>query len=215
LQRSIPADCENQIQYGARAMKPIARSEILAFEQWERVRRVLRPLCMSEKERRRLAVGSHITVLFENVQTVWYQIEEVLRAERIEKPDAVQEETDIYNRLLPAPRELAATILIEYPHQQERDTALRGLVGLERHLWLYVGEHRISAQFDDHETNAEEISAVRFVRFPMKPAHSETLVQLAGMGRLAIVVDHPTLAAQARIDVPLARVLAHDLDTSP
>ncbi len=170
---------------------------------------------MNEKERRRLAVGSHITVLFENVQTVWYQIEEMLRAEGIEKPDEVQEEIDIYNRLLPAPGELAATILIQYPHQEERDAALRGLVGLERHLWLDAGELRISAKFDDNETNPGEISAVRFVRFPMKAVDGETLVQLAGMGRLAIVVDDPTLTAQARIDVPLARVLADDLGANP
>jgi len=196
-------------------MNPIVPCEILAFEQWERVRRVLRPLCMNEKERRRLAVGSHITVLFENVQTVWYQIQETLRAERIEKPDAVQEEIDIYNRLLPAPGELAATILIAYSHQEERDALLPGLVGLERHLWLDAGQHRISAKFDDNETNAGEISAVRFVSFPMKAADGETLVELAGMGRLAIVVDHPTLTAQARIDVSLARVLADDLGANP
>ncbi len=191
-------------------MKPIAQCEILAFEQWERVRRVLRPLCMNEKERRRLAVGSHITALFENVQTVWYQIEETLRAERIEKPDAVQEEIDIYNRLLPAPGELAATILIALSQQEERDALLPGLAGLERHLWLDAGRHWISAKFD--ETNAGETSAVRFVRFPMKAADGKTLVQLAAMGRLALVVDHPTLTAQARIDVPLARVLADDLE---
>jgi len=192
-------------------MKPIVQREILAFEQWEQVRRVLRPLCMNEKDRRRLALGSHITLLFENVQTVWYQIQEMLRAERIDKPDAVQEEIDTYNRLLPAPGELAATIFIEYPHQEERGAALRGLAGLERHLWLYAGEHRISARFDDDQTNAGEISAVRFVRFPIGAADGDTLVQLAGTGRLAIVLDHPRLTAQARIDVPLARVLADDL----
>jgi Protein of unknown function (DUF3501) len=196
-------------------MKPIVQCEILPFEQWERVRRVLRPLCMIEKERRRLAVGLHITVLFENVQTVWYQIQEMLLVERVEKPDAVQEEIDIYNRLLPAPGELAATILIQYPHQEERDAALRGLVGLEQYLWLDAGEHRISAKFDDNETNAGKISAIRFVRFSMEAADDESLVQLAGMGRLAIVVDHPTLTAQARIEVPLARVLADDLGANP
>ncbi len=190
-------------------MKPIVPSEILAFEQWERVRRVLRPLCMCEKDRRRLAVGSHITLLFENVQTVWYQIQELLRAERIEKSDAVREEIDIYNRLLPAPGELAATVLIAFSRHQERDTLLPELAGLERHLWMDAGQHRIPAQFD--ETPPGEISAVRFVRFPMTPADGETLVQLAGMRRLAIVVDHPRLAAQAPIDVALARVLADDL----
>jgi hypothetical protein len=190
-------------------MKPIVPSEILAFEQWERVRRVLRPLCMCEKDRRRLAVGSQITLLFENVQTVWYQIQELLRAERIEKSDAVRQEIDIYNRLLPASGELAATMLIAFSHQQERDTLLPELAGLERHLWMDAGRHRIPAQFD--EAPPGEISAVRFVRFPMKPADGETLVQLAGMRRLAIVVDHPRLTAQAPIDVPLARVLADDL----
>lgn len=192
-------------------MKPIAQCEVLAFEQWEQVRRVLRPLCMHEKERRRLAVGSNITVLFENVQTVWYQIHEMLRAERIARPDAVREEIDIYNRLLPAPGELAATIFIEYPYQEERDAALRALVGLERHLWLDAGDHRIPAAFDGSESDAQEISAVNFVRFAMKPADRETLVQLAEIGRLAIVLDHPRLTARARIDVSLARVLADDL----
>jgi hypothetical protein len=190
-------------------MKPIVPSEILAFEQWERVRRVLRPLCMYEKDRRRLAVGSHITLLFENVQTVWYQIHEMLRADRIQNSHAVQEELDLYNRLLPGPGELAATLLIAFSHHQERDALLPELTGLERHLWMDAGQHRIPATFD--EANPGEISAVRFVRFPMKAADGETLIQLAALRRLAVVVDHPQLAAQALIDVPLARVLADDL----
>lgn len=192
-------------------MKPIARCEIMASEQWELFRRVLRPLCMNEKERRRLELGSHITVLFENVQTVWYQIEETLRAERIDKPCAVLEEIDIYNRLLPAPGEIAATILIDFAQPGARDGALTALTGLERHLWLYAGEHRIAAKFDDADTNGEETSAVRFIRFPIGAADGEALVQLAETGQLAIVVDHPSLAARARIDAQLARVLAGDL----
>jgi Protein of unknown function (DUF3501) len=198
-------------------MRPITKHEILPFEQWERVRRVLRPLFINEKERRRFAVGSHITLLFENSQTVWYQIEEMLRAEKIWEPEAVRHEIDTYNELLPARGELSATILIEYPDQIERDAALRGLVGLQQHFWLNAGDHRIPAKFDENEMNAEQISAVQFVHFPLEATDAENLVQLAGMGRLAVVVDHPRLTAEAPIGVPLARALADDLggDSSP
>ncbi len=192
-------------------MRPITKHEILPFDQWERVRQVLRPLFMSEKDRRRLAVGSHITLLFENAQTVWYQIEEMLRTEKIWEPQAVRREIDTYNELLPAPGELSATMLIEYLDPKECAVALQGLVGLEQHFWLNAGDHRIPAKFDENEMNAEQISAVRFIHLALEATDAEKLVQLAAIGRLAVVVDHPRLTAVAPIGVPLARVLADDL----
>jgi hypothetical protein len=167
---------------------------------------------MNEKERRRVAVGSHITLLFENAQTVWYQIEEMLRTEEIREPQAVRHEIEIYNQLLPAPGDLSATIFVEYPDQEERDAALRGFIGLEHHFWLRAGDHRIPAKFENNEVNAQRISGVQFVQFALDATDAEKLVQLARMGLLAIVVDHPRLTAEAPIGVPLARALAEDLD---
>src|SRR5258707_171775 len=95
-------------------MKKIAPDEILALADYERVRNRLRPLFIHEKERRRLHVGSHLTFIFENAQTAWYQVEEMIRTEKMTERDAIQNEIDTYNELIPAPGELAATLLIEY-----------------------------------------------------------------------------------------------------
>ena len=92
------------------------------------------------KERRRLAVGSHLTFLFENTATVWYQIEEMIRSERMTDAAAIQHEIDTYNELIPARGEISATLLIEFAEAKERDAALRRLVGIEKHLWLKLGD---------------------------------------------------------------------------
>lgn len=196
-------------------MKPITIDQILALEQWERVRPILRPLFINEKECRRLAVGAHLTLLFENVQTVWYQVEEMIRTERMSDAAAVQHELDTYNELIPGAAELSATLLIEYPDTGERDAALRALVGLERHLWLCVGARRIAARFDEHQMSGDQISAVQFVRFALADAARENLVELAGAGALAVEVDHPELAAKGLITGVLARALTEDLRVAP
>src|SRR5216684_1126302 len=111
------------------AMKAVTLKEILPFEQYEILRPRLHALFIAEKERRRLAAGEHLTPVcdFENGRTVWYQIEEMLRTERITAEDAIRHEIDTYNELLPRPGELTATMLIEYPDAGERDVMLRRL----------------------------------------------------------------------------------------
>ena len=120
-------------------MKKISPDEILGLADYERVRNRLRPLFIHEKERRRLHVGSHLTFIFENAQTEWYQIEEMIRSEKMTDREAIQHEIDTYNELIPAVGELVATLLIEYAEAAERDAALARLAGLENHLWLKIG----------------------------------------------------------------------------
>jgi hypothetical protein len=88
-------------------VQPVSIKEILPFQQYEILRPRLRPLFIAEKDRRRLAVGDHMTLLFENGQTVWYQVEEMLRAEKISDEAAIRHEIDTYNELLPKLGELA------------------------------------------------------------------------------------------------------------
>lgn len=192
-------------------MKGVARDQTLSYQQWEAVRPVLRPLFINEKERRRLAVGEHITLLFENAQSVWYQVEEMLRVERISEPELVQNEIDTYNELVPGAGELSATMLIEYAQTEERDAALRRLVGLERHVWLKIGDRRVEAQFDAGQIAEEAVSAVQFVRFAVGGRIAERLVELAAAGALAVEVDHPQHSVNAPVGVDLARALAQDL----
>ena len=193
-------------------MKPITFEETLSLADYERVRARLRPLFIHEKERRRLTLGSHLTFIFENAETVWYQVQEMIRTEKMTARAAVQHEIDTYNELIPAPGSLSATLLIEYAESAERDAALRRLVGLERHLWLTLGAARIAASFDDRQMSAERISAVQFVRFaPAGGIDADEFSELAARGEAAIVADHPSLAARGAIGGPLASALAEDL----
>jgi hypothetical protein len=192
-------------------LKRLTIEEILPLADYERVRERLRPLFIHEKERRRLHVGSHLTFIFENVQTAWYQIEEMIRAEKMTERDAIQHEIDTYNELIPAAGELAATLLIEYAEPRERDAALARLIGLERHLWLKLGEKKIAARFDDRQMSAERISAVQFVRFSLDGVDAARLLELAGKRDVAVEADHPSLAARGEIGGLLAASLAEDL----
>jgi hypothetical protein len=192
-------------------VKKITVDDILPLADYERVRAILRPLFIHEKERRRIAVGSHLTFIFENTETSWYQIEEMIRTEKMTDRAAIQHEIDTYNELIPAPGELVATLLIEYTDAVEREAALRRLVGLERHLWLILGAKKIAASFDDRQMSTEKISAVQFVRFSLEGVSGPQLLELARKGEAAIVADHPSLAARGAIDGLVASSLAEDL----
>ena len=147
-------------------MKPVTLKDIIPFEQYETLRPLLRPLFIAEKDRRRLSVTDHITLLFENVQTVWYQVEEMLRTERI-CAEAIEHEIDTYNEMIPGAGALSATLLIEFPEAGERDAALKRLPGLERHLWIKLGDRKAAARFDERQMSPQRISAVQFIRFPV------------------------------------------------
>lgn len=192
-------------------MKPVSIQEILSVADYERVRPRLRPLFMAEKDRRRLSVGEHLTLLFENGQTVWYQIQEMVRIERITDAKAIEHEIETYNESIPASGELCATLLIEYGEPTERDEALKRLAGLESHLRLVVGERRQAAGFDARQISSERVSAVQFVRFLLDGISAEEFGRLAGLGRVALEVDHPHLSARAVIQGALAAALAADL----
>ena len=191
-------------------MKKITQNEILSLEQWQKVRPVLRPLFIHEKERRRLAVGSHLSFLFENTATLWYQVEEMIRSEQLKDDAAIQHEIDTYNELIPARGEISATLLIEFVEAKERDAALRRLVGIEKHLSLKLGDRKVPLIFDERQMSSERVSSVQFVRFDvgMEP---DAFLSLAMEGKVALQADHPNLGAEGRIGGDLARSLAEDL----
>jgi hypothetical protein len=191
-------------------MKKITKADILNLEHWERARTVLRLVFIHEKERRRLAVGSHLTFLFENTATVWYQIEEMIRSERMTDAAAIQHEIDTYNELIPARGEISATLLIEFAEAKERDAALRRLVGIEKHLSLKLGEVKVPLKFDERQMSSERVSSVQFVRFEVG-MDSETFLKLALANQVAIQADHPNLGAEGKITGELAQSLAEDL----
>ncbi len=187
----------------------IRAADILPLGEYERRRDQLRSQAMSARAARRVQLGAHATLVFESHETVRYQIQEILRAERISDPLAIGDEIRAYGELLPTAAELAGVLFVEYADRAERDRALAGLVGIERHLHLVVRGERRTARFDPAQTDGTRISAVQFVRFPLEPGDLDAL----GAGAPALLVlDHPRYLAEAPVLPALAARLAADLE---
>lgn len=188
-------------------MQAVAVSEIKNLAEYELEREHWRPVVMALKDRRRIRVGGHLTFLFENHDTVRYQIQEMMRIERIVKPAEIAHEVETYNELIPAPNELSASLLIEYETPAEREVRLRELLGLERHIWLVVDGHAPApAVFDDRQISTDRISSVQYVKFRL------TTEQAAAFSRGAkILVDHQRFQAEHRFSPAEIQELAQDL----
>jgi Protein of unknown function (DUF3501) len=195
-------------------MKAVQRTQIMPYDQYERLRPLLRPLFIAEKNRHRLAVGPHLTLLFENVQTVWYQIQEMLRSERIDSEEGIAHELDTYNELLPGPNELAATMLIEFADTSQRDENLRKLAGLENQIALVIGDRRQKARVDLRQVSPERVSSVQFIRFALGGLDAEGFTAMASQGRIAVEITHPAMTLRAPIEGDLAAALVQDLAQS-
>lgn len=173
-------------------MNPVEVTEIRSIADYEIEREHWRPKVLDLKERRRIEVGGHLVFLFENHDTVRYQIQEMMRIERMVRPEDIRHEIDTYNELIPQPGELSATLLISYASPQERDIRLRELLGLENHIWLRVADLPPSrARFDTRQIATDRISSVQYIKFPL----SEEQVRRWKQGA-KIVVDHPALQAE-------------------
>jgi uncharacterized protein DUF3501 len=172
-------------------MNLVQLTEIKNVAEYELERDAWRPAVMALKHRRRIRLGGHLTFLFENRETVRYQIQEMMRVERIVKPHDVAHELATYNELIPAQGDLSATLLIEYESPAQRDVKLRELLGLEHHLWLEVkGAGRAQAIFDDRQIATHRISAVQYLKFRLSEDQQQKFRQGA-----ALVSDHPCYPA--------------------
>jgi hypothetical protein len=190
-------------------VKPVTMADVLDIAQYEKQRAALRPRYLEIKARRRSAVGEHMTLLWENRDTAWYQIEEMMRIERIVDEQAIRHEIDTYNDLVPGPGELKATMLLEFPEPGERDARLRALVGLEKHLGLLIdGRHPAAATFDTRQMSTEKLSSVQFVTFRLSDAARAAL--LAGASA-EVVVTHAACAARAPLGAAVLEELKADL----
>jgi len=188
-------------------MKPVEISEIRDIARYELERKTLRPVMMALKDRRRIRVGGHLTFLFENRETVRYQIQEMMRIERIVEAEAIRREVDTYNELIPSRGELSASLLIEYDSPGERDIALRGLLGLENHVWITVADlPPAAARFDTRQISTTRLSAVQYIRFPLTAEQRARWREGA-----SIVIDHANYQAKTPLTTEQLDELAKDL----
>ena len=189
----------------------IARDSLLSLEAYARERNAFRARVMAHKKLRTLHVGGHVTLQFEDELLIRYQIQEMLRVERIFEEDGIQHELDAYNPLIPDGGNWKATMFIEYPDVEERKRMLERLKGIERKTWVEVeGAERVYAIADEdlERENEEKTAAVHFVRFEL-PA---TFRQVLGRGaRLSIGVDHPGYRASVEPTAEQRAALIADL----
>jgi hypothetical protein len=190
-------------------MNPVARSEVLGLSEYESLRGPFRARVIEEKKRRRVAVGTRVTAVFENRDTVLLQIQEMLRTERITREAAILHEIDTYNQLLPAQGELSATLMIEIPDAAEREAFLNAARGLEQHVALLVDEDRFAATFDPTRVLPDRASAVLYVKFPLSKPAIEAVRTRRGSVRL--IIGHPAYEATTTLGADVLASLSDDV----
>jgi hypothetical protein len=189
----------------------IKRESLLSLEAYARERNAFRARVIEHKKRRTVHLGGNVTLQFEDELTIRYQVQEMLRIERIFEDDAIQGELDAYNPLVPDGSNWKATMLIEYPDPEERRRMLARLKGIEDRVWVQVGGHeRVYAIADEdlERENDEKTSSVHFVRFELSGAMREALRKGAA---LAVGVDHPEYRATSEPPPEVRAALAADV----
>ena len=192
-------------------MLQIAADSLLPLEVYARERNAYRSRVIAHKKLRTVHVGGNVTLIFEDEVTVRYQVQEMLRIEKIFEAEGIRGELEAYNPLIPDGGNWKATMLIEYPDAEERRVRLAGLKGVEDRTWVEVeGCARVFAIADEDldRENDEKTSAVHFVRFELDPAMRAALKGGAG---LAVGVDHPNYGASVQVGPDVKRSLAADL----
>ncbi len=190
----------------------IRRDSLLSLEAYARQRGELRANVIEHKKSRTVRLGEHVTLLFEDELTIRYQVQEMLRIERIFEDDGIQHELDTYNPLVPDGTNWKATMLVEYPDADERRRMLAKLKGVERKVWVGAeGFERVYAIADEdlERENEEKTSSVHFLRFELPDALRARLKQGAA---LSVGVDHAEYrAALDPVPDAVRAALAKDL----
>jgi hypothetical protein len=192
-------------------MPRIERGSLLSLETYARERNAFRARVIEHKKLRTVALGDHITLIFEDELTIRYQVQEMLRIERIFEDEGIRGELDAYNPLVPDGTNWKATMMVEYPDVDERRRALAQLKGIEDRVWVQVGEGaRVYAIADEdlERENEEKTSAVHFLRFELDAA---ARAALAGGASLTMGVDHPHYQARETVAPAVRAALAADL----
>ena len=195
-------------------MGRITRQTLMTLEAYAKARPEFRTRVLEHKQRRLLQLGDNVTLHFEDELTIRYQVQEMLRAERIFEEDAIQDELDAYAALVPDGSNWKATMMIEYPDPQQRAVMLSRLIGIEDRVWVQVaGATRVYALADedcDRETDVKT-SAVHFLRFELEAGMMRALKQGAS---LSAGIDHPNYNVRVEcVARDVVAALAEDLST--
>lgn len=192
-------------------MQKLDRASLWSLEQYAETREQFRAEVIAHKKPRRIAIGPHATLYFEDFMTMKYQVQEMLRTERIFEAAGIEEEIEAYNPLIPDGTNLKATFMIEYGDVEERRQALARLGGIEDTVWLQAeGGQKVYAiaNEDLDRSEGEKASAVHFLRFELGP---ETIAAFKSGGAISLGIDHEGLAGSVALSAEQIESLAADL----
>ncbi len=202
----------NDIRQGNLHMSKLTRDDLYPLEKYASIRTEFRTKVMEHKVNRRLAIGQHATLYFEDSLTMHYQVQEMLRLERIFEAEAIQQELDVYNSLIPDGSNWKATFMVEFEDVEERRKALARLIGIEKAVWVQAegcGKvYPIANEDMDRETE-DKTSAVHFLRFELAP-EMIAAIKLGAIVRAGI--DHPEYREEVELPPQVRASLAGDLN---
>jgi hypothetical protein len=181
-------------------VRPVQLQEIVSLDRYADLRPAYREAVIRHKASRRLPVGDKVTLLFEDRETLLFQIQEMCWIERISDPEKIQTEIDVYNALVPEDHELSATLFIEITEMPEIRPELDRLVGIHEHVYLILGTDPVQACFDPKQREEDRISAVQYIRLPLGEAGARRLADPRVPARVRI--DHPNYRCE--VEVPEA-----------
>jgi hypothetical protein len=189
-------------------MKPISLDDIRGIAAYEKIRAEFRQKIIDLKKKRRVAVGAKVSLVFENRETVIFQIQEMMRAERITDIDKIREEIDVYNEMIPGPGELSATLFLEIEDQSRVREDLLEFMGIDEAVFLKIGARKIQARFEQGRSKEDKISAVQYVRFPFS---AEDRAALSDSPDVALCIEHAHYRAEVCLQDESREALLADL----
>jgi hypothetical protein len=197
---------------GRMTIMQLTHEKLFSLEQYARIRTEFRASIMELKANRRLAIGPHATLYFEDSLTMQYQVQEMLRLERIFEPEGIQQELDVYNPLIPDGSNWKATFMLEYEDVEERRAALARLIGIEKTVWVQAEGcnkvYAIANEDMDRETE-NKTSAVHFLRFEFTP---KMIAEIKQGGIVRVGITHPDYREEVEIPTTVLDSLKGDLD---
>ncbi|MDZ7802804.1 DUF3501 family protein [Thiohalophilus sp.] len=191
-------------------MAMLTRDDLMSLEEYARERKNFRAKVLEHKKSRKVILSDHATLYFEDKLTMQYQIQEMLRVERIFEQEGIQDELDAYNPLIPDGSNLKATFMIEYEDEEERKKALAKLIGVEDKVWVQVeGQDKVYAIADEDMEREDETktSSVHFMRFELTPPMVEAAKNGAAIN---MGIDHENLTTSITVSDDIREALVAD-----
>lgn len=194
-------------------MPSLSRADLWSLEEYSQVRPNFRSEVIAHKKSRQLPLGDNARLYFEDVLTIKYQVQEMLRIEKLFETDAINEELEAYNPLIPDGHNWKATFMIEYEDPEERSLQLARMIGIEHKVWLQVNDcDRVYpiADEDLERDNEQKTSSVHFLRFELSPS---MIAAVHSGGTIEAGIDHPAYTVKGfQIPAPVTASLKNDLD---